>query len=95
MLTVGLRWVPEIALMKRIIARNIRPGVVTAAVRLIAALTTPKPASTNADKNVPRISENSRRYSKTGSSKLLWLNSNAASGYGPEALSDHELLPDC
>jgi len=88
MLTAGLRWAPEIAPMKRIIARTIRPGSVTSAVRLIAplltALTTPPPAPTSTSKNFPRSSEDMRRHSKAGLSKFLRVNSSEARGLRTE-----------
>ena len=59
--------------MKRMIAITIRPGAVTAAVRLMApfdwALTTAPPAPTSTRKKVPRSSLNRRRHSWLGSSK--------------------------
>ena len=53
-LTAGLRWAPETAPMKRMIAITISPGAATAAVLLMApwlvALTTAPPAPTRTRK---------------------------------------------
>ena len=66
-MTAGLRCAPETAPMNRMIAITMRPGAVTAAVRLMApseaAFTTAPPAPTSTRKKVPSSSAKRRRHS--------------------------------